>query len=176
MRSKRFGGLSASVAVGCLAAGFATMAHAALGGTPMTPPAADTAAVVRTLAPSVNASTSTTGATSSTSTASSANYTVRETTLGSGTVIREYLSTAGSVFGIAWQGPVKPDLASLLGTYFSQYTAGVDASHAALGVRAPVAIDSATLVVHSGGHMGAFTGQAWLPQALPSGVTGSDIQ
>jgi hypothetical protein len=31
-------------------------------------------------------------------------------------------------------------------------------------------------VVHSGGHMGAFAGQAWLPQALPAGVSGSDIQ
>lgn len=45
-------------------------------------------------------------------------YTVRETTLGSGTVVREYVSTAGTVFALSWQGPVTPNLSDLLGTYF----------------------------------------------------------
>ncbi|MGV7246462.1 DUF2844 domain-containing protein, partial [Caballeronia sp. M23-90] len=35
---------------------------------------------------------------------------------------------------------------------------------------------SLALVVRSGGHMGAFVGQAYLPQALPAGVSASDIQ
>jgi hypothetical protein len=30
--------------------------------------------------------------------------------------------------------------------------------------------------VHAGGHMGAFSGQAWLPQDLPAGVSAADIQ
>jgi hypothetical protein len=37
-------------------------------------------------------------------------------------------------------------------------------------------VDQSTLVVQSGGHMGAFSGRAWLPPALPAGVSGSDIQ
>ena len=66
--------------------------------------------------------------------------------------------------------PSLRNLASLLGSYFPQYVAGVKANRAA-GVRGPGAVDSSALVVHSGGHMGAFSGEAWLPQALPSGVS-----
>jgi hypothetical protein len=102
---------------------------------------------------------------------------VRETTFGNGTVVREYLAADGSVFGIAWRGPQMPDLNDLLGSYFPQYVAGVKAVRAARGGgRGPVAVDQSSLVVRSGGHMGAFSGQAWLPPALPAGVSGSDIQ
>jgi hypothetical protein len=31
-------------------------------------------------------------------------------------------------------------------------------------------------VIRTGGHMGAFAGQAWLPAALPAGLSGTDIQ
>ncbi|CAM2148943.1 DUF2844 domain-containing protein [Paraburkholderia tropica] len=156
-------------------------ASAALGGAPMATPAGATvgapsaantavSAVKRQAVLASAAAASTTSTTSGTSA-----YTVRETTLANGTVVREYLSSAGTVFGVAWNGPQPPDLASLLGSYFPQYVAGVKANRAA-GVRGPGAVDSSALVVHSGGHMGAFSGEAWLPQALPSGVSASDIQ
>ncbi len=103
-------------------------------------------------------------------------YTVRQTSLPNGTVVREYVSTDGTVFGIAWRGPQMPDLSELLGGYFPQYTDGVKAARAAHGRRGVAAVDQDTLVVRSGGHMGAFAGQAWLPQALPAGVSGQDIQ
>lgn len=160
-------------------------AYAALGGAPMTPPA-DASVSSRIMQPGASPATaaqsvmhSASGAASSASVASSASasYTVRETTLGNGTVVREYLATDGSVFGIAWHGPQMPDLNDLLGSYFPQYVAGVKAVRAARGGgRGPVAVDQDSLVVHSGGHMGAFSGQAWLPPALPAGVSGSDIQ
>jgi len=69
-----------------------------------------------------------------------------------------------------------PDLQTLLGNYFSQYANGVKAIHAIRRSRGPVAVDASDLVVHSGGHMGSFFGQAWLPSALPTGVTGADIK
>jgi len=159
-------------------------AHAVLGGNPMTPPA-DASATSRTVQPS-SASAAASGASgqavmrSASSAASGAaatpSYTVRETTLGNGTVVREYLSQAGAVFAIAWSGPQMPDLADLLGSYFPQYVTALNAAHATRGGRGPAAVDEGNLVVHSGGHMGAFSGQAWLPQALPAGVSGSDIQ
>jgi len=153
-------------------------AHAALGGAPMSPPA-DASVSSRKFQPadtSANAvMRSASGAASSAS--ASASYTVRETTLGNGTVVREYLSADGTVFGIAWSGPQMPDLNEMLGSYFPQYVAGVKAARAARGgARGPVAVDQSTLVVQSGGHMGAFSGRAWLPPALPAGVSGSDIQ
>lgn len=163
-----------------LAALTAGEAHAALGGSPMTPPSG-ASSVSRVVEPAAQSSSqavlkSGSAAASSSSTSSStASYTVRETTFGNGTVVREYLAQDGTVFGIAWQGPQMPDLDSLLGTYFSQYVVGVKAARARTG-RGPVAVDQSGLVVRSGGHMGAFAGQAWLPQSLPGGVSGSDIQ
>ena len=147
------------------------VAQAALGGSPMTPPDGSTVST-RVM----HATSSATSSSSSASSTAAASYTVRETTLGSGTVVREYLSQAGTVFGIAWSGPQMPDLNSLLGTYFPQYVDGLTAVTAARGGHGPASVQSDTLVVRSGGHMGAFAGNAWLPQALPAGVSGSDIQ
>jgi hypothetical protein len=148
-------------------------AYAALGGSPMTPPAG-ASVNSQAVSSAAVAHAAASGAAAAASTPSS--YTVRATTLGNGTVVREYLAQDGTVFGLAWNGPQMPNLNDLLGTYFPQYLAGVQAARAVRGGHGPVAVDQDGLVVHSGGHMGAFAGQAWLPQALPAGVSGSDIQ
>ncbi|RQZ11943.1 DUF2844 domain-containing protein [Burkholderia sp. Bp9031] len=167
MKLKRLG-WAAARAMAAMGVLWTVHAHAELGGAPMSPPADDHAATVRAMQRAMR---SADGAQAST-----AAYTVREITLGSGTVIHEYTSAAGTVFGLAWRGPSMPDLASLLGSYFPQYTAGVQAAHAARGWRAPVSVDTSGLVIRTGGHMGAFAGQAWLPAALPAGLSGPDIQ
>ena len=167
METKR-PGRAVARAMAVMSALWGMHAQAELGGGPMSPPAADTAATVRLLQRTIQAANgSTTGAPT---------YTIHEITLSSGTIIHEYVSTGGTVFGVAWQGPTIPDLKSLFGSYFPQYTAGVESAHAARGWRAPVSVDTSSLVIHTGGHMGAFSGQAWLPQALPAGMTGNDIQ
>ncbi|NIF55188.1 DUF2844 domain-containing protein [Burkholderia sp. Ax-1724] len=157
----------------------AQSAHAALGAAPMTPPA-DASVSSRVVQPASSAAQSVMRSASSAASAASstaASYTVRETTFGNGTVVREYLAANGSVFGIAWHGPQMPDLNDLLGSYFPQYVAGVKAARAARGnARGPVSVEQSGLVVQSAGHMGAFSGVAWLPSALPAGVSGSDIQ
>ncbi|PYE22810.1 uncharacterized protein DUF2844 [Paraburkholderia silvatlantica] len=159
----------------------APAAHAALGGAPMPTPAGASvstlsaaAAAAATGNASAAARAAVQGAASGASTPPA--YTVQQTTLANGTVVREYLTQGGTVFGVAWDGPQMPNLATLLGSYFPQYTAGVKASHAAGRVRGPGVVENSNVVVHSGGHMGAFSGQAWLPQALPAGVSASDIQ
>jgi hypothetical protein len=90
-----------------------------------------------------------------------------------GTTVREYVSPAGMVFGVAWQGAAFPDLRQLLGAYFDQY---LDAAAARHTRRAPVLIELPNVVVHSSGHMRAFAGKAYLPQSLPEGVVAEDIQ
>jgi Protein of unknown function (DUF2844) len=154
-------------------------AHAALGSAPLTPPP-DASVSSRVVQPASGTAQSVmrseSSAASSTS-STSASYTVRETTFGNGTVVREYLTASGAVFGISWHGPQMPDLNDLLGSYFPQYVAGVKAVRAARGnARGPVSVNDSGLVVRSGGHMGAFSGVAWLPSELPAGVSGSDIQ
>ena len=39
----------------------------------------------------------------------------------SGTTVREYVSSNGTVFAVAWQGPWLPDLRQMLGPYFDDY-------------------------------------------------------
>ena len=102
-----------------------------------------------------------------------ARFTMHELTAASGTTVREYVSPAGVVFGVAWQGPSLPDLRQLLGVHFDQY---VDAAAARRTRRAPVRVELPGLVVQSSGHMRAFAGKAYLPQGLPQGVVANEIQ
>lgn len=98
-------------------------------------------------------------------------------TLPSGTVVHEYVSPAGQVFAIAWQGPVLPPLKQLLGTaYFTEYTQAVSAAQTDGHLRGRTNIVLDDLVVLSGGHMGAFSGTAYLRSAMPAGFSANDIQ
>jgi hypothetical protein len=137
----------------------------------MTPPTGATVSNAVTHAAASGAS-----ASASAASATAGSYTVRTTTLAVGTVVNEYVGADGVVFGIAWQGPRIPDLPALLGSYFPQYVQGVQNQRANGGGRGPVSVSGSALVVRSGGHMGAFVGQAYLPQALPAGVSANDIQ
>ncbi|HEY2864677.1 MAG TPA: DUF2844 domain-containing protein [Casimicrobiaceae bacterium] len=102
----------------------------------------------------------------------SAKFTVHEMK-AAGATVREYVSPAGLVFGVAWEGPTLPDLRQLLGSYFAPYLDAMSARHAR---RAPVTIDLPGLVVHSSGHMRSFAGQAYLPQSVPPGVVAEDVR
>jgi len=109
--------------------------------------------------------------------AASTAYTVNETTTLSGTVIREYVAQNNTVFALTWKGPTMAPLNTLLGDYFPSYTQGLAAIHAAQGGGyGPAVVRQTGLVVETGGHMGAFHGRAYLPQALPQGLSADDIQ
>jgi hypothetical protein len=95
-------------------------------------------------------------------------YTIHEISRDDGTLIREYVTPAGKVFGVSWSGPVLPDLAQLLGPYNSEFQATV---HAKARHRRTAEVANPDLVVESGGHMRAFVGRAYLKSMLPSGVT-----
>jgi hypothetical protein len=99
-------------------------------------------------------------------------YSVHEMQTPSGTVVREYVSPEGIVFGVAWQGPSMPDLRQVLGSYFDRYVDAVTQRKA----RGPVAIAQPGLVVQSSGHQRAFVGHAYIPEALPPGVGADSIK
>jgi hypothetical protein len=103
-------------------------------------------------------------------------YEVHEIQAVTGTVVKEYLSPDGKVFAVAWHGPRLPDLRQLLGGYFEQYRAAAQPQSGARIVRRPIMINLPGLVVQISGHVGAFSGRAYVPETLPSGVREEDIQ
>jgi hypothetical protein len=102
-----------------------------------------------------------------------ASYTVHELTAPTGTTVREYVSPAGKVFGVAWRGPFLPDFRQILGDYFAPV---MQAPRNQRQGRGPVEIRQPNLVFQSGGHMRAFFGRAYVPDLLPKGVTADLIQ
>lgn len=106
--------------------------------------------------------------------AASGNYTVHETILPTGTRVRQYVSKAGTVFAVTWSGPFMPDLRQLMGTHFDTMIAR-QAQNRHAGQRVYSQHDP-DLVIESGGRPRHFVGRAYLPGALPAGVTGQDIK
>jgi hypothetical protein len=100
-------------------------------------------------------------------------YRVHEIQTPSGTVLREFVSPAGTVFAVAWRGPMMPNLHQTLGRYFDNYVA---ASQLKAANHRRVQVHQDDLVVESAGHMRAFVGRAYLPQAIPSGVNLGELQ
>ena len=100
--------------------------------------------------------------------AAHANYRVHEIQLPSGTLVREFAGLDGTVFAVAGNGPTVPNLRQTLGRYFDDYLTAAQSNR--MGHH-QLQINQSDLVVHASGHMRAFSGVAYLPPALPSGVS-----
>jgi hypothetical protein len=100
-------------------------------------------------------------------------FNVHQITRTDGTLIREYVSPAGKVFGVSWKGPAIPDLSQLLGASFAQFRNSV---HPTPGRRRVAVVRSGDLVVESIGHQRGFSGRAYLTSMLPTGVTQEAVQ
>ena len=100
-------------------------------------------------------------------------YTVRESRDADGVTIREYVLASNVVFAVAWQGPVRPDMNTLLGNYF-QRAASAGAGHPR-GI-GPLIDRSGDFQIESAGRRGNFFGKALLPRLLPAHVRAEDIQ
>jgi len=103
-------------------------------------------------------------------------FAVHEIKAAGGPTVREYVSAAGRVFGVAWQGPSVPDLQQLLGPYFQQYSAAAQAAKAGHPGRKPLNIELPGLVVQNSGHMRSFYGRAYDPSLLPQGVSADAVR
>lgn len=103
-------------------------------------------------------------------------YTLHEIKTANGMIVHEFVAANGKVFAIAWRGPSMPPMQQVLGTYFSEYSAGVQAHHAAHIGRSPLNIQQPGLVVQSSGHPRGFFGRAYVPGMLPQSVTLDQIR
>jgi hypothetical protein len=101
-------------------------------------------------------------------------YSVHELRAASGTAVKEFVSPAGQVFGVSWQGPATPDLRQLLGEFFDQYMQA--AQTAPRTYRRVLHIETGDLVFESGGHMRFKVGRAYLRSKLPEGVVADNVR
>lgn len=105
-----------------------------------------------------------------------ATYTVHELQAQTGVVVREYVSPAGTVFGVAWEGPWLPDMRQLLGSYFEQYEQAMQAQGGGRVGRRPIHVEVPGLVLNSSGHPRSFQGHAYVPEMLPKGTKAEEIR
>ena|SRR5581483_7420720 len=100
-------------------------------------------------------------------------YSIHEMRSPAGITVREFVSPAGQVFGVSWQGPQIPDLRQLLGEHFDEYMQAAENSPRIY--RRVVHIETGDLVFESGGHMKFFLGRAYLRSKLPDGASADVI-
>lgn len=108
-----------------------------------------------------------------------AKYSVHEITTPYGTVVREYVSPQGKVFGVAWRGAFLPNFQQLLGDSYGKFVQGAQDARAAQPrrLRTPsFAVDQPDFVMHSMGHTHAYAGRAYLPEMIPQGVDANEIR
>ncbi|HLO25974.1 MAG TPA: DUF2844 domain-containing protein [Geobacteraceae bacterium] len=101
-------------------------------------------------------------------------YTVHTVTSDAADV-REYVSSAGVVFGIAWNGLTSPDLAPLLGSYADEYRQALQQTQRTPG-RRHLQVKAKRVVVEQWGHMRNMQGRAYVPALIPPGVTIDEIK
>ena len=95
-------------------------------------------------------------------------YTMHEIDGADGTVVREYVTPSGKVFGVSWNGPTIPDLSQLLGSYHNEYQKALRTKP---GRRRVAMVRNPDLVVESNGHMRSYQGRAYVNSLLPGGVS-----
>jgi hypothetical protein len=136
--------------------------YAALGAAPVT--RTHTVAAPRSLLQS----TATTGAS-----AAAASYTLREAKDADGVTIREYVLPTNVVFAVTWQGPVRPDMSELLGSYFPNFANPGEGRTNGIG---PMVQHNSAFHIESAGHTGYFFGKAYLPSLVPANVRMETLQ
>ena len=97
-------------------------------------------------------------------------FTVLKHTTAEGVKVRQFVSTTGLVFAVAWDGPLLPDMERLLDGHFPLY------QEAQQQRKRSVRVDTPALSLESAGMMRAFVGRAYLPDRLPVGVTPVELQ
>lgn len=102
-------------------------------------------------------------------------YSTHVTQLENGTVVREFSNSKGVVFAVSWQGPVLPDLTELLGSYFKTFKAATEQARASGRRGGPMGLVRDDLVVNSSGRMRDFSGYAYAPALIPTGVSIKDV-
>lgn len=140
--------------------------HATLGGAP----GASSSSPTMLRATPQSAASASTGSANATA---AAPYTVRESRDANGVTIREYVLPSNVVFAVTWEGPIRPDMTALLGSYFPNYVSAGESRARGTG---PLIEGNGDFRIESAGRLGHFFGMAYLPRLMPAHVHAKDLQ
>lgn len=140
--------------------------HATLGAAP----GASSSSPTMLRATPQSAASSSTGSANATA---AAPYTVRESRDANGVTIREYVLPSNVVFAVTWEGPIRPDMTALLGSYFPNYVSAGESRARGTG---PLIEGNGDFRIESAGRLGHFFGMAYLPRLMPAHVLAKDLQ
>ncbi len=95
-------------------------------------------------------------------------YNLHQITKADGSVVNEFVSPAGVVFGISWQGHSIPNLNQVLGSHITDLQQG-ERTHVV--PRRAVTIQTNDFVFTSLGHGRSFRGRAYVLSLVPANLT-----
>jgi hypothetical protein len=96
-------------------------------------------------------------------------YNLHTITGADGTVVKEFVSPDGKVFGISWQAPNMPNMNQLLGANMTEIEQSLQGRRGRRG--GPLVVQTPKLVFVSGGHMRFYMGHAYVPSLVPTNVS-----
>ncbi|MGA3328875.1 MAG: DUF2844 domain-containing protein [Terriglobia bacterium] len=102
-----------------------------------------------------------------------AGYNLHQITLSDGSVVNEFVSPAGTVFGVSWHTRFMPNLSQLLGSYLTDLQQG---QRTQWMPRRAITIQGDNFVFTSFGHARLFTGRAYVPGLVPANLTAEVVQ
>jgi len=100
-------------------------------------------------------------------------YDLHQITTPDGSTVKEFVSPAGKVFGISWQGNSMHHLQQLLGAYKAELQR---AERAQIVRRRSVLIETDCLVFYDVGHLRSFRGRAYVPSLIPGNMSAEVIK
>jgi len=100
-------------------------------------------------------------------------YNLHQIIASDGSVMNEFVSPAGVVFGVSWQGHSLPNLSQVLGTHLADLQNGQRAN---VVPRRAVTVQTGDFVLISIGHDRYFRGRAYLRSQVPSNLTPEVVQ
>jgi len=100
-------------------------------------------------------------------------FSLHQITMADGSVVNEYVSPAGMVFGVSWQAHSIPSMQQLLGSYMPNLQQG-QRTHVI--PRRAVTVEGDNFVFSSVGHARFFKGRAYVPGLVPANLTPEVVQ
>lgn len=91
-----------------------------------------------------------------------------------GNTIKQYSNGEGIVFAVTWMGISKPDLKTLFGKYFAEYTEGSNEVPKLAGAKT-ISFKTSQMVIRRGGRMRDQRGLAFIPSLVPAGINAEDL-